>query len=63
MLGMRCGVIVGDVSFVFDAKRPNFPQFIVSVLVIRDYFIIRFGMRALYWWFMYWDMLYEWGIM
>ena len=40
MLGMRCGVIVGDVSVVFDAKRPNFPQFMVSVLVIRDYFIL-----------------------
>ena len=40
MLGMRCGVIVGDVFVVFDAKRPNFPQFMVSVLVIRDYFIL-----------------------
>jgi len=27
MLGMRCGVVVGDDSVVFDAKRPNFPQF------------------------------------
>ena len=39
MLRMRCGVIVGDVSDVFDAKRPNFPQFMVSVLVIRDYYV------------------------
>jgi len=33
------GGYCGDVSVVFDAKRPNFPQFMVSVLVIRDYFI------------------------
>ena len=24
MLGMRCGVIVGGYTVVFDAKRPNF---------------------------------------
>ena len=29
----------GGFSFVFDAKRPNFPQFIVSALVIIGYFI------------------------
>ena len=34
MLGMRCGVNVEGVTIVFDAKRPNFPQFIVSELVI-----------------------------
>ena len=45
MLGMRCGVIVVGVTVVFDAKCPNFPQFIVSELVIT---YIRFGMRALY---------------
>ena len=47
MLRMRCGVIVGDVSVVFDAKRPNFPQF-VSALVLSTISYIRFGMRALY---------------
>lgn len=36
---MRCGVIVVGVTVVFDAKRPNFPQFIVFELVISDYFI------------------------
>ena len=46
MLGMRCGVIVGGASVVFDAKRPNFPQFMVSVLVIRDIMYIMFGKRA-----------------
>ena len=29
----------GGFSFVFDAKRPNFPQFIVSALVIIGYFL------------------------
>lgn len=36
MLRMRCGVIVVGVTVVFDAKRPNFPQFIVFELVISE---------------------------
>ena len=35
MLGMHCGVIVGGVNVVFDAKRPKF--ILVSVFIdIRD---------------------------
>lgn len=39
MLGMRCGVIVGDVTVVCDAERRNFSLFIVSELVIECHFM------------------------
>ena len=41
MLGMRCGVIVGGVTVVFDAKRPNFSQLIVPKLVIEYHFLYK----------------------